>query len=193
MSAIWGSLPSVGVFKRMAFTFKRRDFSAWPPQVLVRLGYRSSWNAVPVAFYTPEWLFRHVIELIFCNDPAFPPHSGIFLYSIPYSVRFDGSFSDFVTWCMHRLTLISCRPVFSYHLNAVSMIMQKLLVLLERHRLNLFLDHSVTMLRLLNGELASSIHCYHVDKKSQLFTLRIRVLFFRHTRVAGRVILWFNF
>ncbi|TPP64034.1 Ataxia telangiectasia and Rad3 protein [Fasciola gigantica] len=58
--------------------------------------------------------------------------------------------NNFATWCLHRLILISCRPVFAYHLNAVSIVMEKLLVLLERHHLNLFLDQSITLIRLLN-------------------------------------------
>ncbi|VDP85801.1 unnamed protein product [Echinostoma caproni] len=77
--------------------------------------------------------------------------------------------NSFVTWCMHRLVLISCRPVFTYHLSAVSVIMRKVLVMLERHHLNLFLGQSTRLLRLLNDvlhamnrfDLGAQSDCFH--------------------------------
>ncbi|CAH8665169.1 unnamed protein product [Dicrocoelium dendriticum] len=61
--------------------------------------------------------------------------------------------NDFAGWCFHRLLLIACRPKFAYHLTAVGLVLKKLFVLLERHRLDIFVIQATRLLSILNDAL----------------------------------------
>ncbi|CAL8101169.1 unnamed protein product [Calicophoron daubneyi] len=81
----------------------------------------------------------------------------------------SSSIRDFSTWCLHRLLLIACRPKFTYHLSGVAEVVKKLLLLLERHHLDVFIRLSLALLAMLNGP------SYHILPSSVFPNLKFGV------------------
>ncbi|KAH8868249.1 Serine/threonine-protein kinase ATR [Schistosoma japonicum] len=67
--------------------------------------------------------------------------------------------NDFSTWCIYHLIVIACRPQFTYHLQVVGDVMLSLMLLLERHHLDIYLKHAVHLVSVLN-DLLNSMRLY---------------------------------
>ncbi|CAH8869939.1 unnamed protein product [Trichobilharzia szidati] len=62
---------------------------------------------------------------------------------------------DFSNWCIYRLIVIACRPQFTYHLQLVGDQIKSLMLLLERHHLNIYLKRCVHLVSVLQDLLGA--------------------------------------
>ncbi|VDQ04810.1 unnamed protein product [Trichobilharzia regenti] len=62
---------------------------------------------------------------------------------------------DFSNWCIYRLIVIACRPQFTYHLEIVGDQIKSLMLLLERHHLDIYLKRSLHLVSVLQDLLGA--------------------------------------